>query len=125
MYPIDPKPNSDQKFCDNCENVVDELDITETIAGEPGCINCIDRCGWCGNYYLREDLYDNPYLGFCCDACLHADDYMSASKDEVLKHSLRCLFDSTTSKAVERLVISTAINLEYFELSNELANDKS
>jgi len=125
LTPDDPKPNSDQEYCENCEMIVDKLDITETITGEPGCINCIDRCLWCGNYYLREDMYDNPYLGFCCDACLHAEDYMKASKDEVLKQSLRCLFDSTTSKEVERLIISTAIHLEYFKLSNELANDKS
>ncbi len=125
MYEIDPVPNSDQTYCQNCETIVDEKMITETIEGKPGCTECITRCGWCGNYYLREDMYDNPYLGFCCDACLHAEDYMKASKDEVLKHALRSLFDSTTSKQVERLIISTAIHLEYDELSNELANDKS
>ncbi len=125
MYEIDPKPNSDQEFCENCEHLADKLDITETISGEPGCINCIDRCGWCGNYYLREDMYDNPYLGYVCDACLHAEDYMSASKDEVLKDALRCLFDTTTSKQIERLIISTAIHIEYFEFATELTQDKS
>ncbi len=125
MYEIDPVPNSDQTYCDNCETIVDEKMITETITGEPGCVNCIDRCLWCGNYYLREDMYDNPYLGFCCDACLHAEDYMKASKDEVLKQALRCLFDSTTSKEVENLIITIGVHLEYFELVNELCNDKS
>lgn len=125
LTPEDPKPNSDQAFCDNCENIVDKLDITETIAGESGCVNCIDRCLWCGNYYFRADMYDNPYLGFCCDACLHCDDYMKASKDEVLKDALQCLFDTTKSKQVERLIISTAIHLEYFEFATELTQDKS
>ena len=125
MYEIDPKPNSDQVICDNCEMIVNKLNITETIDGKPGCTECIARCGWCGHYYFREDMYDNPYLGYCCDACLHCEDYMKASKDEVLKDALRCLFDTTESKAVERLIITTAIHLEYFEFSNELANDKS
>lgn len=123
MYDIDPKPNSDQKTCENCDRIVDKLMITETIAGELGCSECIFKCGWCGHYYFGADMYQNPYLGYCCDACLHCEDYMKASKDEVLKDALRCLFDSTTSKQIERLIISTAIHLEYFELSNDLAND--
>ena len=125
MYKIDPKPNSDQTFCENCECIVDEKMITETIAGEPGCSECIFKCGWCGHYYFGADMYSNPYLGYCCDACLHAEDYMEASKNEVLKDALRHLFDSTESKAVERLIISTAINLEYFEFATELSSDKS
>ena len=125
MYEIDKKPNSDETFCENCEMIADKLDITETITGDAGGINCIDRCGWCGNYYLREDMFDNPYLGFCCDTCLHCEDYMEASKDEVLKQALRCLFDSTTSKQIENLIITIGVHLEYFELVNELCNDKS
>lgn len=125
LTPDDPKPNSDQKVCENCECIVDEKMITETIKGEPGCTECISRCGWCGNYYFRDEMYDNPYLGYCCDACLHSDDYMTASRDEVVKDALRCLFDATTSKEIERLVITTAIHMEYFEFATELTQDKS
>ncbi len=125
LTPDDPVPNSDQEFCDNCECLVDKLDITETIAGEPGCVNCIDRCGWCGNYYLREDMYDNPYLGFCCDACLSAEDYMNASEAEITKNSLRCLFDQTTNKEIEKLVIKLAEKKGYSELANEMKSDRS
>ncbi len=125
MYEIDPKPNSDQVFCDNCECLVDEKMITQTIEGKPGCTECIARCGWCGNYYLREDMYDNPDLGFCCNHCLHCEDYMKASKDEVLKQSLKCLFDSVTSKGHEDLIIRIAIQMRYNEVANDLKNSQS
>ena len=124
LTPDDPKPNSDQGYCQNCEMIVDELDIIKTVDGESGCVNCIDRCGWCGNYYFREELYDNPYLGFCCDACLNAEDYNKASDAEIEKHSLRCLFDSTCSKEIENQIIKLAWKKGYYEFVDEMRNDK-
>ncbi len=125
MYEIDPVPNSDQTYCQNCETIVDEKMITQTIEGKPGCTECIDRCGWCGNYYLRENMYDNPYLGYCCDACLHCEDYMNASEAEITKDSLRCLFDRTTNKEIEKLIIKLAAKKGFNELANEMKSDKS
>jgi len=125
LTPPDPVPNSDEAICPNCGDSVDALDIIETIESKSGCVNCIDQCLWCRNYYFREDLYDNPYLGYCCDACLHSDDYMTASRDEVVKDALRCLFFATKSKEIERLIITTAIHMEYFEFATELTQDKS
>ena len=125
MYEIDPKPNSDQVYCDNCEMIVDELDITETINSEPGCTECISKCGWCGHYYFRADMFDNPYLGYVCDACLNAEDYVKASDDEITKDALRRLFDSLISKETEGMIIKLAWKKGYFEFADDLKNDKS
>ena len=123
MYDIDPKPNSDQKVCDNCECVVDELDIIETIDNKSGCVNCVDHCLWCGNHYLREDMYDNPYLGFVCWKCEPAEDYQKASEEEIIKDALECLFNQTPSRQIRNMVISLAQQKGYNELAHELKND--
>lgn len=123
LTPDDPKPNSDQIVCQNCDTIVDEKMITETIDGEPGCTECISKCGWCGHYYFSQDMYDNPYLGYTCGACLHCEDYMKAAKDEVLKDALRGLFD-ISGKGYEDLIITIAFQLGYYELADELRNDK-
>ena len=125
MYEIDKKPNSDQEFCENCECLVDKLDIMENIDGSIGCINCISKCNWCGNWYFNDEMYQNPYLGYACDACLNCDDYMEASRQAIEKDALRCLFDQTTSKEIEKLIIKLARKKGYYELSDELKNDKS
>ena len=124
LTPDDPKPNSDQKYCNNCENLVDELDIIETINGELGCTECISRCGWCGYYYFRENMFNNPDLGYCCKACLNCDDYLKASKDAILEQSLQCLFDNS-DKRYEPLIIRVAIQLGFNKLANNLINDKT
>ena len=70
-------------------------------------------------------MFDDPYLGFCCDACLSAEDYMKASETEILKDALAGLFFSTESKQIEDLVIKLASKKGYYELSDDLKNDKS
>ena len=126
MYEIDPKPNSDQEYCENCETIVDaKMVIYETIDGEPGCTECIARCGWCGHYYFREDMYDNPYLSFVCWKCEPCEDYQNASEAEITKDALQCLFDQTPSRQIENMVISLAQQKGYFEFANDLTNDKS
>jgi len=122
-YEIDPTPNSDQQFCQNCEIICDKLDIRETVEGGKGCINCVSQCSWCGNHYLNEDMFNDPYLGYVCDACKNAEDYLQASEDEIIKDALRVLFDSTTNKRVESLVIGLAIRKGYNFLAAEMKSD--
>jgi len=123
MYDIDPTPNSDQTICDNCENIVEKTDIIKTVDGKSGCVNCASQCLWCGNHYLNKDMYSNPYLGYVCKACKNAEDYLQASEDEITKDALRCLFDATTNKRVESLVIGLAIRKGYNFLAGEMRND--
>ena len=123
IYDIDPQPNSDQTFCPNCEIICDKLDIRETVDGDKGCINCVSECEWCGNFYFNEDMFDNPYLGYVCKACQNAEDYMNASEAEITKDALRALFDSTTNKRVESLVIVLAIRKGYNFLAAEMKSD--
>ena len=128
MYEINPVPNSDQVICQHCECIVDTGNVRITFKEGNygrGCTECASRCGWCGNWYFNEDMYDNPYLGYVCNACESAEDYMKASEDEITKDALRCLFDSTTSKEVENLIIKLAWKKGYFEFADELRNDKS
>jgi len=128
MYEIDPKPNSDQSICDNCECIVDNGNVKLTYKdGEfvKGCIECVERCEWCGNDYFRDEMFDDPYLGFCCNACLNAEDYMKASEAEITKDALRCLFDTNISKEIEDLIIKLAWKKGYYEFADELKNDKS
>jgi len=122
MYEIDPKPNSDQVYCSNCENIVEKNDIRETIDGKSGCIDCVSVCLWCGNHYLNEDLYSNPYLGYVCDACKNAEDYMKASEEEIEKDALRLLFDDCIP-SIEPLIIDYVIKKGYMELAQEMKND--
>ena len=132
LTPQDPKPNSDQAVCENCECIVDKFDlfrinqghIKETIKGESGCINCISRCEWCGNDYLNEDMYDNPYLGYVCWTCEPGEEYQKASEDEITKDALRCLFDQTNNRRIEDLVIELAEKKGYNELAKEMKSDK-
>lgn len=123
LIPGDPKPNSDQVYCENCEMIIDKLDIVETIDGKSGCTECISQCGWCGHHYFSADMYSNPYLGYVCKACENAEDYLSASRDEVLKDALRCLFDATTNKRIENEVIRIGGNEGYNDLANEMKSD--
>jgi len=123
MYEIDPTPNDDQTFCPNCEMIVNQTDIRETIDGKSGCSECVSQCNWCGNHYLNEDMFDNPYLGYACPACENAEDYLQASEDEIIKDALRCLFDTTTNKRVENLVIGLAIRKGYNFLAAEMKSD--
>jgi len=123
MYEIDKQPNSDQEFCSNCECLVDKLDIRETIDGKSGCSGCVSQCNWCGNHYLNEDMFNDPYLGYVCPACNNAEDYLQASEDEIIKDALRVLFDSTTNKRVESLVIGLSIRKGYNFLAAEMKSD--
>ena len=125
MYEIDPKPNSDQAICKNCETIVEKSSIVETIDGKYGCFECIAFCQWCGDFYHREDLYDNPFLGYVCEACENAEDYLKASKDEVLKAALRCYFDSSINKRIENEIIKITQSVGYNNLAQELKQDKS
>ena len=124
MYEIDREPNNDEQFCDNCECICEKTDIRETIDGISGCVNCVSRCEWCGNDYFRDEMYDNPYLGYVCTACQNAEDYMKASEAEITKHALRSLFDNCT-KSAEPLIIELAFKKGYYNLADELRNDKS
>ena len=123
MYDIDPKPNSDQTFCPNCEITCDKLDIIKTIDGKSGCSGCVSQCNWCGNHYLNEDMFNDPYLSYVCDACKNAEDYLQASEDEIIKDALRHLFDTTTNERVENLVIKLAIRKGYIFLAAEMKSD--
>ena len=123
MYDIDPKPNSDQTFCPNCEIICDKLDIIKTIDGKSGCSGCVSQCNWCGNHYLNEDMFNDPYLSYVCDACKNAEDYLQASEDEIIKDALRHLFDTTTNERVENLVIKLAIRKGYIFLAAEMKSD--
>ena len=122
-YEIDKQPNSDETICENCEMIVDQTDIIKTIDGKSGCAECVSQCDWCGNHYLNEDMYDNPYLGYVCKACQNAEDYLNANEAEITKDALRCLFDSTTNKRVENLVIGLAIRKGYNFLAAEMKSD--
>jgi len=125
MYEIDKLPNSDQKVCDNCGCIVDELDILKTTNDDPGCINCIDRCDVCGKFHFTQDMYLCPFFGRICNDCVKDNDYKKDVNDKVLKESLRCYFDATKDKRVEILIINLAWKKGYYELATELTNDKS
>jgi len=123
MYEINPQPNADQTYCSNCENIIDRFDFRKTTHDKYGCVDCISRCEWCGRDYFNEDMFNNPYLGYVCDACRNAEDYMNASEAEILKDALRVLFDSTTNERVENLVIKLAIRKGYIFLAAEMKSD--
>ena len=128
LTPDDPVPNSDEVICENCECIVDYGNVRLIFKdGEyvKGCTECTDRCGWCGNWYFNEDMFCDPYLGYCCNACLSAEDYMEASRQAIEKDAFRCLFDTTKNKEIEKLIIKLARKKGYYELSDELNNDKS
>ena len=98
MYEIDPVPNSDQTYCDNCETIVDEKMITETITGESGCSECIARCDICFKLHFTQDTYLCPYFGRICNDCVKDNDYKKDVRDKVLKEALRCFNGVSASK---------------------------
>ena len=123
LTPPDPKPGSNEFCCENCQTILPTEYRRQTIDGGNGCSECVVHCNWCGNDYFREDMFDNPYLGYVCDACKNCEDYIRASEDEIIKHSLRCLFDATANPRIEYLIIELAIKRGYNNLGHELKND--
>lgn len=123
LTPPDPKPNSDQTVCENCECMVDELSITETINGDTGCTECISNCRWCGNPHFNDDMFDCPYFGKTCQPCLNGEEYQKALRQEILKNALRCYFDQTPSRQIERLIIDAVRSEGFTELAHEMKND--
>ena len=90
MYDIDPKPNSDQTYCSNCECIIDKLSIIETINGKSGCTECISNCALCGDSYFWSDMKHNPYFGWACQSCVNGEESQKATEQEVIKEALRC-----------------------------------
>ncbi len=86
LTPPDPKPNSDQTVCENCEIIIDKLNIIETIDGDSGCTECISNCKWCGNSYFNDEMFDCPFFGRTCQSCLNGEEYQKALREEVLKN---------------------------------------
>ena len=67
-------------------------------------------------------MYNNPYLGYVCDACKNAEDYITASESELLKDALRHLFDNCMS-SIEPLIIDYAIKRGFNSFATEMKND--
>ena len=125
MYEIDKQPNSDEAFCENCECLVDEKMITETIDGDAGCTECISRCDICFKFHFTQDMYSCPYFGRVCNDCVSDKDYKKDVRDKVIQESLRCYFDETPFKQIEGLIIEVAWQEGYYKFADELKNDKS
>ena len=123
MYDINPKPNSDQVYCPNCDMIVDEKSITETCKSKKGCTECISRCAWCGKACFNDGMYSDPYFGYACKPCLNGEEYRKALREEVLKNALRCLFDQTPSRQIERIIVDIARGEGFTDLSHEMKND--
>ena len=123
MYDIDPKPNSDQTYCSNCECIIDKLNIIETINGKSGCTECISNCAWCGDSYFWSDMKHNPYFGWTCQSCVNGEESQKATEQEVIKEALRCYFDKTEHKGIEQIIIQTAKKMGFLELAQEMKND--
>ena len=119
----DPKPNSDQAICDNCEMIIDKLNIIETNEGDNGCTECISNCQWCGKSHFSQSMFLCPYYNLVCDECMNADDYKKAVNDSVFKNALRCYFDETKCKRTEDKIIGVTQKMGYFDLSNEMCSD--
>ena len=75
IYDIDPTPNSDQTYCENCEIIIDKLDIRETVEGGKGCTECISVCKWCGRAYFSQDMFSDSLFGLICNRCVNTDNY--------------------------------------------------
>ena len=125
MYDTDPKPNSDQEYCPNCEMIVDKLDIQETYEGDAGCSECISQCDICLTSHFAQDMYLCTWFGRICNDCVKDEEYKKDVKDKVIQESLRCYFDETGNKRVEQKIIEVAFQLGYFYLADEMKNDKS
>jgi hypothetical protein len=125
IYETDPTPNSDQQFCENCECIVDEKDIRETVEGGKGCINCISDCRWCGRAYFSQDMSSDPFFGLICNTCVKSDDYKKGVRNEVISEALRMYFDKLDHKAINQLTIEVTRFEGFTELANEMKNDLS
>ena len=123
MYEIDKQPNSDEVFCENCENIVDEKDIRETVEGGKGCINCISDCRWCGRAYFSQDMSSDPFFGLICNTCVKTDDYKKGVRNEVIKEALRCYFDTLDHRQINQLTIEVARFEGFDKLAHEMKSD--
>jgi len=124
LTPPDPKPNSDQVICENCENIIDIGMVRLTNEGDYGCTECIIKCAYCGDFYFGQDMYSCPYYGKICNDCVKDNEYKEDVKNKVLQESLRCYFDSTSNARIEQNIIDVAWQKGYFDLAYELQNDK-
>ena len=125
MYDINPKPNSDQVYCPNCDMIVDEKSITETCEGDKGCTECIENCGNCGKSHFIQDMYSCPYVRRVCNACKSDEGYLKYIRDTVIQEALGCLFDQTPSRQIERIIVDVARGEGFTDLSHELKGDKT
>lgn len=123
LTPQDPKPNNDQTYCSNCECIVDNYMIRETIDNRKGCTECISNCAWCGNSYFNDNMFDCPFFSRTCQSCLNGEEYQKALREEILKNALRCYFDQTPHRQIERLIIDIASSEGFTVLANEMKND--
>jgi len=123
MYEIDPTPNSDQKICENCESIVDEFDIQETVEGDKGCSECISHCQWCGRNYFSQDMSSDPFFGLICNTCVKTGNYKKGIRNKVISEALRCYFDTLDHPEINQLTIEVT-RLEGFEkVAHEMIND--
>lgn len=123
LTPQDPKPNSDQVLCENCEFIIDKFNIIKNDEGDQGCTECISNCAWCGKAHFNQDMYHCPYYGLTCNECLNTDDYKKAVRNSVLKEALRFYFDDTECKRTENKIIEVTQKMGYFDLANEMCGD--
>jgi len=123
LTPPDPKPDSDQAICENCETIVDNICIIETQDDDSGCTECISRCAWCGKFYFAQDMFDCPFYGFTCNSCMNENDYQKAVQNKVIQNALRCYFDETECKRIENRIIVAAQKMGYYDLANEMCKD--
>ena len=123
IYDIDPTPNSDQTYCENCEMIVDKLDIRETVEGDKGCSECISQCTWCSDCYFSQDMSSDPYSGLFCNDCIKDDDYKKALRDKVISEALRCYFDTLDHERINRLTIKVARFEGFEKLAHEMKSD--
>ena len=122
-YEIDKEPNSDEVFCENCENIVDQNDIRETVEGDKGCTECITNCQWCERDYFSQDMSSDPFFGLICNRCVKSDDYKKGVRDKVISEALRCYFDTLDHPGINQLTIEVT-RLEGFEkVAHEMIND--
>ena len=122
-YEIDPKPNSDEQFCDNCGMIVDKTDILETIDGDWGCSACISNCCWCGRAHFSQDMFSWTFYDMICDDCIKEGDYKKAVRDNVLKDALRCYFDTIDHGRIEKTIIEVVEIMGYNKLAQEMKSD--
>jgi len=125
MYDINPKPNSDEAICSNCEIVIGKDHITETVDGDSGCTECISYCQRCGKDHFIQDMYSSPWFGKICNDCISTDDYKKAVRNKILKSALRCYFDKIDHGRIENTIIEVAEIMGFTELAIEMRSDLS